>query len=113
MALHEKIKIANIIKDLHIYFLERHVTNIEVHTTITKEATIISAILPIDRIDIANEITQQFQCTRDPVLEEYAWEVIIEDNNALELQQLGSLIDHVEVLEATDSVTIQFVRYNT
>jgi hypothetical protein len=110
MALHEKVKISHIIQELYIYLLEHNITTIQTNTTITSNEAIISVTLPIDKRYIAQEIEENLVCARDAFLEEYSWEITVEDNYSSELIQLGSQLDSFDVEETNDHIILHFHR---
>ena len=112
MALHEKIKLANIIKDIHVYLLEKGIMDITIQTEITERKTVFQVTLPIVYHDNISSLEKDLYCCRDHSLEELTWELMIEDDNDSELTQIGLLIDEFNYTETTTDILLTFVRFN-
>jgi hypothetical protein len=99
MALHEKMKIANVVKEIHIYLLERGIKHIHVETEVLKKETKFTICLPKEYKDFIDDFKEEIYCCRDCSLEEYGWEIMAENNSDSELQQLGMMVDSYEIKE--------------
>ena len=109
MALHEKMKSAKIAEDLFVYMLEKGFSKVSV-TIETLENEI---IFTISLHELNESFIEHFQnhlfCNRDVTLEEYGWEVMIEDDSEFELDHLGYQLDscHIKIVDGMHQIILK------
>jgi hypothetical protein len=112
MALHEKIKCAKIAEDIFVYLLEKGFKKVSVTIETSEQETVFTVSLHELNEDFVSSFENQLFCKRDLSVEEYGWEVMIEDDSEFELDHLGYLLDSCIITKSKDQHQIVLIRKN-
>lgn len=109
--MHNKEKISKIISSLIHYFLDLGYKDISFDISYNSCSEI---LLRIDKLDdnIKNTLLNEIGKEREMQEEEYAWELLGEDNSDSELEILGVLIDKIEIVDEKEKTLIKLSRFN-
>ena len=110
MALHEKMKCAKIAEDIFIYMLEEGFKKVSVTIETTKVETIFTISLHELNDTFVETFNSKLFCNRDLTVEEYGWEVMIEDDSEFELDHLGYQIDECRIQKTAEQHQIILIR---
>lgn len=110
MGLHNILKNAKIAEDLFVYFMEKGFQSVGVTITNKQNETVFEVKLLGTMENVIKTFKEQFYCNRDVTIEEYGWEVIVENDSDFELEHLGYQIDSYCVNKTDDGHTINLVR---
>jgi hypothetical protein len=110
MVLHETLKRAKIAEDLFVYFLEQGVTHVNIDIDIQSDRTVFTTTIQGSCDSLIQEIRENLYCKRDVSVEEYGWEVMVEEDSEFELDHIGYLIDSCDVSATSDGYRITLHR---
>jgi hypothetical protein len=112
MVLHETLKRAKIAEDLFVYFLEKGVKNVNIDIDIQSDRTVFTATIQGSFESMVQELRENLYCKRDLSVEEYGWEVMVEEDSEFELDHIGYLIDSCDVSTTPEGYRIILHRLN-
>ncbi len=112
MALHEIVKNVKIIDEMMIYLIDKGNNEIDMSFSIEEDQTVIIFTIVDPTPEILDCLNTDIYAERDLELEEYAWELMGEDDYSCELQQLGMMIDSMELVEFENRLRIILTRKN-
>jgi hypothetical protein len=110
MALHEMIKNVKIIDEILVYLVDQGYKKVNINFELNKKDTKILVTINNPKPELIQALQQDICAERGEELEEYGWELMGEDHHSCELQQVGMLIDRVEVIEKENKVQLLLVR---
>lgn len=110
MVLHDTLKNAKIAEDLFVYFLEKGFQKVSVSIDNKLSETVFTITLFEKNDPLLQTFQKQMYCNRDLTIEEYGWEVMIENDSEFELDHLGYQLDSYLVSDTQDGYTIEFTR---
>lgn len=106
MVLHETLKRAKLAEDLFVYFLEQGINTVSVTIDVQPGKTVFTATIVGSCEELIEELRKNLYCKRDVSVEEYGWEVMVEEDSEFELDHIGYLIDDCAIMETTDGFQI-------
>jgi len=104
------IKNVKIIDEILVYLVDKGYKKVNINFEMNKKDTKILIKINNPKEGLIQSLKQDICAERGEELEEYGWELMGEDHHSCELQQVGMLIDRVEVIEKENQVQLLLVR---
>lgn len=110
MGLHEKMKQAIIAEEIIGYLMEKRVTDMQISISIKEPDTTFVIVLDNPDTEVIEELKENLFCCRDQELEEYGWELFMDNQPEELLRTLGMLIDSYDLQVTSNQTILTLVR---